>query len=115
MLLCCALIILVTISPIAINQNQRTIRVKQAFVTIQEAINNADPGDTIQVPAGIYYEHVFVNKTVSLVGENRNTTIIDGSNSGTIIQVTSDGVSITGFKLQNSGYGWTMQIGRAHV
>jgi len=109
MIVCYTILVLVPMPPVAASQGTRTALVKQASVTIQEAINEASPGDTIHVPAGTYYEHVFVNKTVSLVGENRNTTIIDGSDSGTIIQVTSDGVSITGFKLQNSGYGWTMQ------
>jgi parallel beta-helix repeat protein len=80
-----------------------------SFTTIQEAINNANPGDMILVPAGMYYEHVIVNKTVLLVGENSNTTIIDGSNNGTMVQITADAVGITGFRLQNSGYGWTRQ------
>jgi nitrous oxidase accessory protein len=108
MLLCVA-IFLTPILSFAVDQNQWSNRVNASFTTIQEAINNANFGDMILVPAGIYYEHVFVNKTVLLVGENSNTTIIDGSNSGTIVQITADGVGITGFRLQNSGYGWTRQ------
>ena len=48
------------------------------FYTIQGAINAASPGDTIFVYSGTYYENVVVNKTVSLIGENRSNTIIDG-------------------------------------
>jgi parallel beta-helix repeat protein len=81
-------------------------RVRVDFMTIQEAINNANAGDTIFVPAGTYYEHVVVNKTVSLVGESNTTTIIDGSNAATVVQVTANWVKISGFKLQNSGWGW---------
>ncbi len=87
--------------------NPRTIHVRGDFSTIQEAINNANPGDTISVGSGTYYEHVVVNKTLSLIGEDNANTIIDGSNNGTVVEVTADNVTLTGFKLQNSGYGWT--------
>ncbi len=73
------------------------------FDTIQEAINSAVDGDVILVDAGIYYEHVVVNKTVSLVGEDVSTTIIDGSNTGHVINIVSDHVNVTGFTVRNSG------------
>jgi len=84
----------------------KKILVEKDFMTIQEAINNANAGDTILVPPGEYYEHVIVNKTVSLMGENSSTTIIDGSNSGTVVQITANNVNISNFKVQNSGWGW---------
>ncbi|MCZ2809141.1 MAG: pectinesterase family protein, partial [Candidatus Bathyarchaeota archaeon] len=56
-----------------------TILVPDNYATIQEAINNANEGDTIFVRAGTYYEHVVVDKALSLVGENKHNTIIDGS------------------------------------
>ena len=55
-----------------------TIKVPDDYPTIQEAIDAAGPGDTIQVAAGTYYERVTVNKTVTLMGEDPLTTIIDG-------------------------------------
>jgi parallel beta-helix repeat protein len=76
------------------------------FTTIQEAINKASVGDTIYVSAGIYFEHLIINKSVSLVGEDKYTTVIDGSSGGTVVQITADNVSISGFKVQNSGWGW---------
>ncbi len=45
-------------------------------MSIQAAVNAAAPGDTINVPAGTYTEQVFINKSLTLVGENRDTTII---------------------------------------
>ena len=69
---------------------------------LQEAINNANIGDVIFVSSGIYYESVIVNKSVWLVGEDRNNTVIDGSNVGTVIEVTANNVSIAGFTVQNS-------------
>jgi parallel beta-helix repeat protein len=81
--------------------------IRGSFVSIQEAINEAENGSTIVVPSGIYREHVIVNKTVSLVGENVSATIIDGTNSGTVVSIMADNVSITGFTITNSGWGWT--------
>ncbi|MEE9506560.1 MAG: hypothetical protein V3V98_05375, partial [Thermoplasmata archaeon] len=45
------------------------------YTTIQGAIDNADIGDTVYVFGGTYYENVVINKTLSLVGENRDTTM----------------------------------------
>ena len=76
------------------------------FTCIQDAIDEAAFGDTIYVRPGAYYENLVVNKTISLVGEDRNTTIINGNNSGyytILIQV--NGVNISGFTIQNSTVG----------
>jgi parallel beta-helix repeat protein len=81
----------------------RTIVVPYDYPTIQEAINAASTGDTIYVMAGKYYENVVVNKTVSLIGQDRSNTIVDGGRHGTIFAVTKDDVVITGFAIQNSG------------
>jgi len=82
-------------------------RFEAFFSSVQQAINEAENGSTVYVPVGIFYENVVVNKTVSLVGASGFSSIIDGSNNGTVVEVTANGVVIRGFKLQNSGYGWT--------
>jgi len=81
-----------------------TIIVPDNYAKIQWAIGNASDGDTIFVRAGTYYEHVVVNKTVSLIGENRSTTIIDGNRTwDPVIRIVADNVTITGFTLQSGG------------
>ncbi len=78
------------------------------YATIQEAID-ADAtlnGHTIQVDSGTYYENVVVNKSVSLVGENEFSTIIDGRALGNVIQITASNVSVTGFTVRNSMFGY---------
>jgi len=70
---------------------------------IQELIDNASAGDTIYVPSGIYYENIVINKSISLIGEDKNTTIIDGGGTDDVIHLTADWVNISGFTIQNSG------------
>lgn len=82
---------------------QGIIRVPDNYPTIQEAINAANDGDTIFVRNGTYYENVVVNKSISLVGENRSTTTIDGSGTGTTVFVTVGPLYINGFTIQNGG------------
>ena len=79
------------------------IKVPDDYSAIQAAINAASPGDTIQVAAGTYYEHVVVNKPLTIIGENVTTTIIDGNGTGNVIRVTADEVRVSGFTLQNGG------------
>ena len=70
---------------------------------IQGLIDNASDGDTIYIPSGIYYENIIINKSINLVGEDKNTTIIDGGGSGDVAYVSADWVNISGFTIQNSG------------
>jgi len=74
------------------------------YPTIQEAINNATSGDHIHV-VGTYHEHITINKTLSLIGEGE--AIINGDNTGTVINVTKNGVIIHNFKILNAGPDWT--------
>ena len=75
------------------------------YATIQEAINANETldGHTIRVDAGTYYEHVFVDKALSIVGHDKFNTIIDGNGTGIVVHVQPNGVMITGFTIQNGG------------
>ena len=59
---------------------------------IQDLIDNASDGDTINIPSVTYYENIIINKSISLVGENMDTTIIDGGNSGNVGNVKNSQV-----------------------
>lgn len=81
------------------------IVVPDNYPTIQGAINAANIDDTIYVRNGAYYEHVIINKTLSLIGEDRSNTIIDGNKTGTVVKVTADNVAISGFTVQSGEIG----------
>ncbi|MBE3136539.1 MAG: hypothetical protein IMZ43_03980, partial [Thermoplasmata archaeon] len=39
------------------------------YSTIQDAIDNSSNGDTVYVYNGTYYEHVEIDKSITLIGE----------------------------------------------
>ena len=71
------------------------------YSTIQDAIDDASDGDTVFVydDSSPYYENLIVDKSINLIGENRDTTIIDGNWSGNVINITANYTKITGFTI----------------
>jgi parallel beta-helix repeat protein len=78
-----------------------TIRVPQDYPTIQAAINAAPPNATILVSAKLYYENLVINKPLQLIGENKDTTIIEGAEDFAVELVNVSNVFIKGFTLKN--------------
>ena len=79
------------------------------YTKIQDAIDNASDGDTVFVydDSSPYYENLRIEKAVSLIGENKDTTVIDGDGQlSVILIINADGVTIRGFTIQNSGVLW---------
>jgi parallel beta-helix repeat protein len=76
-----------------------------AFIKVQDAINASIDGDTVFVYNGTYYENIFITKKINLIGENRNSTLIDASNYFDVIIVGDGPVKITEFTIRNSGSG----------
>jgi parallel beta-helix repeat protein len=74
------------------------------FSSIYNAINKSFENATIYVYSGIYYENIIIEKTISLLGENANTTFLDGRNcSDDIITINGPtNVLITGFTFRNN-------------
>ncbi|MGB7532205.1 MAG: NosD domain-containing protein [Halobacteriota archaeon] len=71
--------------------------------TIQEGINDATDGGTVYVYSGLYVENVVVDKPITLRGEDRDNTIVDGGGNGDVVKVVADGCEISGFTVRNSG------------
>ena len=74
------------------------------YSKIQDAIDNTSNGDTVFVydDSSPYYEEIDISKPINLIGENRYTTIIDGSNNWIIIYIRTTWVTVSGFTIRNS-------------
>jgi parallel beta-helix repeat protein len=83
------------------------VNTNKNYTTIQAAIDDPQTfdGHTIFVEEGIYRENVLVNKSLLLIGENRNNNIIDGNGGATVVLVAADNVTIRGFTMMNGGNG----------
>lgn len=78
----------------------------RSYSTIQEAINAVETlgGHVISVDSGVYRERVSVNKSLSIVGQDRSSTIIDGF-GGTVVHVTSNDTEIRDLTVRNGTFG----------
>jgi parallel beta-helix repeat protein len=88
----------------------RTLTVPDDYATIQAAVGNATDGDTVYVRSGTYVlgrgNQIAIDTSISLIGENPQTTIIVGGPGWTFgiatIQIGADNVTVSGFTIKDS-------------
>ena len=96
------LISLVTFQPPSVKAQSKTIVVPDDYPTIQAAVNSAASGDTIFVRNGYYYEHVTIAEPLTLLGQNKYQTVIDGNSTGNVLSISASNVTVNGFTIQRS-------------
>jgi len=77
------------------------------YSSIQDAINDASDGDTVFVydDSSPYYEHLIIDKSIQLIGENKDSTIINGSKIDTFlstVNISANNVNIYGLSISNN-------------
>lgn len=75
------------------------------YTSIQEAVDNAVPGDTIMIYQGIYSENVDIGKQVSIISESGNpdeTVIMAANISDHVFYVNFDNVTIEGLTIEGA-------------
>jgi len=88
---------------IPLTAGSEVIHVPEDYPSMQQAIDEANPGDTVKVASGTYLESLKVTKSLSLIGEGSENTAIVGN--GTVILVSADNVEIRGFTVRSGTYG----------
>ena len=72
------------------------------YTKIQDAINDASDDDTVFVFSGLYKEgNIEIEKSINLIGEDKNTTIIDGNENISVIYILSENVKVEKFTIKN--------------
>ncbi len=69
--------------------------------SLQEIINKAEKGQTLQLKPGVYKGPIYIDKPLFLTGSKG--TIIDGGGKGNVITVQSGDVKIKGLTIEHSG------------
>ena len=83
----------------------KTLTVPQDYSTINEAISHSSAGDIIAVKAGVYFENVQINKSITLLGEDKTNTLIignGGANEPAVLTLGEDSIKISGFTIESA-------------
>ena len=71
------------------------------FTSLSEAIQKAQPGDTLRVQGGTYKGPIIVSKTLTLIGEG--APLIEGEGKGSVVKLQAPGIRFQGFRIRGSG------------
>ena len=78
---------------------------KHACQTIGHAISLASSGDTIKVAPATYTENLTIGISLTILGANASTTIVDGGGVNTVVTISEPNANVTLSKLTiRNGY-----------
>ena len=76
------------------------------YTTINAAISAASDGDTIYVWDGTYTEDIIISKSLTIIGNGTNKTVIKGVSNPAVVNITADNVNVFGLYILNSTGFW---------
>ena len=97
------ILMLIIIALVYQNASATVIHVPADYPTIQQGIDACSDNDTVMVANGAYFENINISLTISLIGENRDSVIIDGSGVGDVILIDTSYVFVSNLTIKNSG------------
>lgn len=106
------LALLVILLAVGMAQGAATLKVCECracgcqYLSIQEAIDRASPGDTVLVRSGTFHGNINVTKPIILRGEKwkgRDLPLINAEGNGSAITVSADRATVEFMRVINSG------------
>ncbi len=75
------------------------------YSKIQDAIDNSHENETVIVLNGVYNESIVINKSINLIGINKNNVFINGNDRLYVFLIESSYVNLSGFTIQGGEIG----------
>lgn len=85
---------------VATDVRAETLVVGRDAPTVQATLDAAQPGDTVELPAGTWAGPATITKTLTLKGTGG---ILDGNGAGTVLRVEAPGAVVDGVTVRRSG------------
>ena len=75
----------------------------QPSQSLQAAIDQAQPGDTLRLAAGKYSGKIIINKPLTIEGTEQHSAIIEGDRTGRTVSVSAPDVTLKNLTVTRSG------------
>jgi len=91
----------------SVSNQQISDNVHFVNTSLQEMINDAEPGASIQLPSGTYTEVLTINKPLQIIGDETTRTVLNPTSptNGYAIQITAEGVILRNLEIINHAEG----------
>jgi nitrous oxidase accessory protein len=79
----------------------RTLKVQSNGLNADQALHQANTGDTVIIKSGVYVGNILLDRRLVLIGETK--PVIRGEGKGSVFTITADSCVLRGFIIEHSG------------